>query len=201
MCEEIWKPIPGYEGLYDASSLGRIRSSPGKTTSSKRFPKRVWKSRIIKQKHPVSAKRQDYRVSLWKDGNQHDYLVSRLIGMAWYGIPPDGYTINHINGDWRDNRPENLEWCTQGENNAHGRRIGLFSEQEKQIGLIGNDLNVIKFCSQSEASRFLNRNNGYINLCLKRNKHIAKSADNKTYKIISIEKGAELYDPIGRCKQ
>lgn len=194
MEEEIWKQIPGYEGLYDASSYGRIRSSPGKVTSNKRFSNRTWKSRIMKPKHPTSKKRQDYRVSLWKDGEQRDCLVSRLVGMAWYGIPPDGYTINHINGDWRDNRPSNLEWCTRAENNAHARRTGLFAEQEKPIGLISNDIEVFKFSSQSAASRFLNRNNKYINACLKRGSHIAKSFDNKTYKIIHIEKGDELYD-------
>lgn len=48
--EELWKDIPGYEGLYQASNLGRIRSAPGKTTSSARYKVRVWKVRIIKAK-------------------------------------------------------------------------------------------------------------------------------------------------------
>ncbi len=78
--KEIWKPIPGYEGLYDASSLGRIRSSPGKITSSARFDKRIWKTRIMKFKCAPNPKgRDDYRVTLWKDGKCIDYLVSRLI--------------------------------------------------------------------------------------------------------------------------
>lgn len=68
---EEWKDIPGYEGLYQASTLGRIRTCEGKTTSSARFEKRVWKQRIMKQKLNKNRKgRIDARVCLWKDGKE-----------------------------------------------------------------------------------------------------------------------------------
>ena len=108
---EIWKSIPGYEGIYEASSLGRIRSAPGKTTSNARYKNRVWKTRVLKPKHMISRKRKDERVSLWRDGESKDYLVSRLVADAWLGTPGDGMTVNHINGNWKDNRPDNLEWA------------------------------------------------------------------------------------------
>jgi hypothetical protein len=70
--EELWKDIPGYEGLYQASNLGRIRSAPGKTTSSARYKVRVWKVRIIKAKTERRCRnskgKMDERVELWKNG-------------------------------------------------------------------------------------------------------------------------------------
>lgn len=64
---EIWKDIPGYENLYEASNLGRVRTCEGKITSNARYPIRKWKSRIMKFKTSTNKYgRKDYRVSLWK---------------------------------------------------------------------------------------------------------------------------------------
>ena len=123
---EIWKPIPGYEGLYDASSLGRIRSTPGKTTSNAKYPVRVWKSRIMKPKCTKTHGRTDARLSLWKGGKHTDHLVSHLVAMTFVGIPDKNMTVNHINGNYHDNRPENLEWVTLEDNIKHGFRTGLY---------------------------------------------------------------------------
>lgn len=122
---ESWKDIPGYEGLYQASNTGLIRSAPGKVTSSKRFSHRVWKTRILKPKAPVKARRHDPRVTLWKDGCCKDHLVSRLVAMAWV----DGYspllTVNHIDGNPLNNDCSNLEWVTIQENVKKGYETGL----------------------------------------------------------------------------
>ena len=160
--EEIWKPIPGYEGLYDASSLGRIRSAPGKTTSSARFKKRVWNSRVLKAKVQKHKSRNDERVDLWKNGEHHTCLVARLVAMAFHGVPDAELTVNHINGNSGDNRPENLEWVTRKENNNHAHRIGLCAAVEHPICLIDGENNVYRFRSESEACRFLNRSTSYI---------------------------------------
>ena len=127
--EEIWKDIPGYEGLYQASTLGRIRTCEGKTTSSARFSHRVWKQRILKQKCTTNIKgRKDYRVELWK-GNEHKtFLVSRLIAFTWCNGYKEGFTVNHINGDYLDNRAENLEWLSRGDNIRHGFANGLYPQ-------------------------------------------------------------------------
>ena len=185
---EQWKPIPGYEGLYDASSWGRIRSAPGKTTRSARFPVRVWKSRIMKEKHPVSRKRQDARVSLWKDGEHKDYLVSRLVASAWHGLPDDGMTVNHINGDWKDNRPENLEWLSQADNIHDALKNGLFDSFCSKTVLIDEDGNKTSFRSMAEASRFLGRNIGYISCVLSRSNCIATSVSGDRYFIAYDER-------------
>lgn len=165
---EVWKDIPDYEGIYQASNTGLIRSTPNKTTSNKRFDKRVWKTRILKHKHPVQRKRQDPRVTLWKDGKSRDYLVSRLIAITWV----DGYspelTVNHIDGNPNNNACANLEWVTRSENITKGFETGLYASVQKPIELKNAD-GVFVFASMAEASRFLGRNHGYIHNCLRRN--------------------------------
>ena len=127
--DEQWKDIPGYEGLYQASTLGRIRTCEGKTTSSARFPQRVWKQRIMKQKCAKNAKgREDYRVELWKNGEHKTWLVSRLVAFTWCDGYKDGYTVNHKNGNMLDNRVENLEWLSHKNNIRHGFANGLYPQ-------------------------------------------------------------------------
>lgn len=181
--EEVWKAIPGYEGLYEASTLGRIRSAEGKTTSSARFPKRVWKQRIIKPKvqpRNGSGKGSDQRVCLWKDGKEKTHLVSRLVAMTFCDFPFSKLTVNHINGNSMDNRPENLEWVTLKENIEHGVKNNLYPQ--KAVILIDDDFNEIEFRSMSEASRFLGKNSKYINCVLKRRLH-AHGSDGKVYSV------------------
>ena len=125
--EEQWKDIPGYEGIYQASTFGRIRTCEGKVTSSARFPHRVWKQRILKQKCSTNIKgRMDLRIELWKGKEHKTYLVSRLIAFTWCSGYKDGYTVNHKNGDILDNRAENLEWLSRGDNIRHGFANGLY---------------------------------------------------------------------------
>jgi hypothetical protein len=126
---EKWKDIPGYEGLYQASDLGQIRTCAWKVTSSARFGHRVWKQRILKQKGSLSKKgRYDFRVELWKDGSHKTWLVSRLIALAWCDGYTDGMTVNHKNGIPTDNRAANLEWLTHGDNIRHGFAMGLYPQ-------------------------------------------------------------------------
>lgn len=178
---EIWKPIPNYEGLYEASSFGRIRSSEGKTTSNARYSKRVWQSRIIKPKSPKATKRKDQRVTLWNNGISSDHLVSRLVCMAFHGVPEIEMTVNHINGDWTDNRPDNLEWMTISDNIKHGFRTGLFKSIQKPVFVFKENGDVLRFSSMSEASRFLGRSVQYVSNNLARGKHIVKDANGVEY--------------------
>jgi hypothetical protein len=124
---EEWRDIPGYEKLYQASTLGNIRTCEGKTTSSARFAKRVWKQRVLKQKLTRNRYgRADARVNLWKDGVEKTMLVSRLVAMTWCSGYAEGLTVNHINGDPMDNRADNLEWLSRAANIRHGFDNGLY---------------------------------------------------------------------------
>ena len=80
LSNEVWKDIPGYEDIYQASNYGRIRSSEGKTTYSRKHGVRHWKSRVLKLKVDNQFSK---RVSLWKDGKQKDFLVHRLVAATF----------------------------------------------------------------------------------------------------------------------
>ena len=126
---EEWKDIPGYEGLYQASNTGEIRTCAGKITSNARYGQRVWKQRIMKQKYSIGKNgRRDFRVELWKDGQHRTWLVSRLVALTWCEGYQDGWTVNHKNGDPKDNRADNLEWLSHGDNIRHGFATGLYPQ-------------------------------------------------------------------------
>ena len=167
---EVWKPIPGYEGLYEASSQGRIRTAEGKTTSSAWADRRVWQQRIMKQKwhKRKNGKHEDARVCLWKDGKEKTYLVSRLVAMSFLPMPFDKLTVNHIDGNPSNNRIDNLEWCTHQENVQHAFDTGLQRNSQKPVVLTSTDGHELRFVSMSEASRYLEHGNGYVSNAMKK---------------------------------
>ena len=178
---ENWKDIPGYDGIYQASSMGRIRSKPGKITGNARYPVRHWKSRILKPKLGGTI-RKDYRVTLWKDNKPKYFLVARLVALTWVPGYEDGLTVNHINGDYLDNRAENLEWVSRESNIVKGFGSGLYGSIMKPILLITTNSKIYEFDSMAEASRFLGRNNGYVSGCVKRNR-CASSVSGEAFRI------------------
>lgn len=130
--EELWKDIPGYEGLYQASNLGRIRTVEGKITYSTRHGVRHWHSRILKQKwekrNRCSAGHKDARVQLYKNKQGKTLLVARLVAMAWCDGYEEGLTVNHIDCDPSNNTAANLEWITKAENIRKGFRDGAYAK-------------------------------------------------------------------------
>lgn len=108
---EIWKDIAGYEGIYQVSNTGKIKS----------FQR--WK----RAKSPDEYLLKQYvanngycQVTLYRDGGKRKFLVHRLVAEAF--IPnPNGYGyINHMDENKENNRADNLEWCTIQYNNAYG---------------------------------------------------------------------------------
>lgn len=181
--EELWLDIPGYENLYQASNLGNVRTCEGKTTSNARYSRRVWKQRTLKKKLQTNRYgRTDARVSLWKDGKCKDYLISRLVALAWC----DGYapkmTVNHIDGNSMNNAAINLEWIPLGDNIRHAFSNGLYSSQ-KPVFLEG-ETETLTFRSQAEASRFLGRDARYINNQLRRGKHNVAGVSGDKYTVV-----------------
>lgn len=166
---EQWKDIPGYEGIYQASDRGNIRTAFGKTTNNTRFEKRIWKQRILKQKTQMRSNgRFDRRVSLWKDGKEKTHLVARLIAMAWCDGYSDGMTVNHIDGNPLNNFADNLEWVSLADNIRHGFRTGLYGRNMKCVTLTDETGETISFDSMVSADRYLGKGRGYISNLLKK---------------------------------
>lgn len=118
---EVWKAIPGYEGYYEASTLGVIRSVDRVVQAANRQLKQ--KSKVLK--YALDAKGYP-RVALSKPGETlKTFTIHRLIALTFMGPRPEGNQINHINGVKTDNSTSNLEYCTQSENALHSFRLGL----------------------------------------------------------------------------
>lgn len=182
--EEIWKDIPNYEG-YQVSNLGRVRTH-NKTTYTERHGIRHWKDRIMKFKPSTNSKQKSkqgmgYRVSLWKNGKCKDYLVARLVISTFTNVDINtDLTVNHKDGNRLNNVLNNLEWLSRADNIRYGFEHNQY-RQDKTI-LYNNDEKYI-FRSKSKADEFLNRRNGYICNCIKRNKKAISKINNIEYSI------------------
>lgn len=115
---ERWRAIPGYEGRYDASDHGRIRSwlKSGPQTGARRPQPLVLTPGIETQGRE--------QVILRISGDKYPMLVHRLILLTFVGPPPSGFECGHLNGKPRDNRLLNLQWVSRAENCAHKWRHG-----------------------------------------------------------------------------
>lgn len=179
---ETWKDIPGYEGIYQASTSGNIRTVEGKITSNARCAKRRWKSRVLKGRGDYYATGR--KVSLWKDGRCKDCLVARLVAITFLGAPPDGFTVNHIDGNRMNNAVENLEWLSLADNIRHGFNTGLYHSQ-KTVALERMGV-TITFRSMAQADSFLNRSKGYTSGQLCKLRFILTDNEGKEYNVVRV---------------
>lgn len=148
---EEWREIPGYEGLYEVSSLGRVRRS-GKVSRVGRG--RSSGGRIGRVLKPQSHGSGYWMVSLAdRDGVAKSCLVHRLVASAFLGPCPEGQEVNHRDADKRNNRPCNLEYVTHADNNRHARRLGLVSMGRGQAKLTVDQVREILDGDASEPAR------------------------------------------------
>ena len=158
---EIWKDIKEYEGKYQVSSLGRIKSLyrwNGKAFYSREH---IIKSYINKNGYVY--------IALMKNNKNKNCRLHRLVADAFIPNPENKPQVNHIDGDKTNNRVDNLEWCTQSENEIHAYNNGLANNDNQKIKLIqydiqGNLLNV--YNSLKEASDKTGVNISKISHCI-----------------------------------
>lgn len=111
---EEWRPVVGYEGSYEVSSMGNIRSLDRLNVRGSWINGRLMKLTMDQNGYT--------RVGLCIKGERTTYYVHRLVAQAFVTNPDDKPQVNHINENKSDNRVSNLEWVTSRENTLHGTK-------------------------------------------------------------------------------
>lgn len=113
---ESWKDIQGYEGLYQVSNLGRIKSLERVVANNKNGGVRTVEEKILT---PTDNGNGYKLVGLNKNRHRKNHYVHRLVAVAFVSNPTQAEYVNHIDYNRENNKANNLEWCTQKENIQH----------------------------------------------------------------------------------
>lgn len=116
---EIWKDIPGYEGRYQVSNTGEVKSLNYNSSG---------KSKLLKQ---IADKKGYKRVGLCKNGKRKHYSVHRLVAIAFLPNPNNLPQVNYKDENKANNCVDNLEWCNAKYNNNYGTKKERLSESMK----------------------------------------------------------------------
>ena len=150
--KEEWRSVVGYEGYYEVSNLGRVRSLDRVVNSKGGI--RTIPGRIIRLRH----NKQGYNIAtLVKDRSAKTLRVARLVAMAF--IPNDNNLpeVNHKDETRDNDKSSNLEWCTHEYNMRYGCRLKRMADtyKRKQISMLKNGVEIRRFDSAHDAARFL----------------------------------------------
>lgn len=176
---EIFKDIPEYEGLYQVSNYGNIKSVSREVWNGKIYYKS--KERILK---PKLRKNGYLLVTLSKNNIQKDWLIHRLVAISFIPNPNNFTEIDHIDNNKRNNKVENLKWCNHKENCNNPITLERYNK-DKEILVVQLDLNgnLVKLW---ESTRQAEREGGFISghIC---NCCKGKSKTHKGYKWMYYE--------------
>lgn len=172
--QEIWKDIKDYEGLYQISNFGNVKSFPRKGTHKN-------KERILKQYK--NHKGYFYTV-LTKNSKGKQFFIHRLIAIHFIENPLNKPQVNHINGIKTDNSIKNLEWVSGMENMQHSWKIGLrdiekvkktlYEANRREVNQFSLNGNFIKkWESIKDIERTLNFDNRNISACCRHKRKTA----------------------------
>lgn len=173
MITEIWRDIPGYEGLYQVSNCGRIKSMyHNKVVTGGKYP-------------------NGYRfIALSKDHVKRNCLVHRLVALTFINNPDNLPVVNHIDGNKQNNTVNNLEWVTQGENLKYAVDIGLMESQckiRRKVVITNND-ETRTFKTMKDCAAFFGFKKGWLN------NRIRKHGTIFNYNNFIIKVGAREHD-------
>lgn len=119
--KEVWKDIEGYEGLYQVSNLGNVRSyNKGQQWNVLKPCVNTWGYEFV---------------HLFKNKKVKNAVIHRLVAQTFICNPENKKCVNHIDGNKKNNHVKNLEWTTHGENNKHALEQGLRKSENISSGL------------------------------------------------------------------
>ena len=131
---EHWKDIHGFEGRYQVSDLGNVRSMPRVVMCGSRHggvhPRRFGGKVLAQAPHPAGYK----QLSLYVDGKQHSFTVHTLVARTFIGPCPDGHEVLHGDHNKINNAASNLSYGTRGENVAADYAAGTRQVHPSFIG-------------------------------------------------------------------
>lgn len=167
---ERWKSVTGFDGSYEVSDQGVVRSLDRTTLKLNRwgtFSEFKIKGHVLKTSRVVAE--YDYRhVSLYLDGKQFSFSVYRLVANAFVPNPENLPEINHKNGDADDDVYTNLEWVTHVQNMEHAHHIlGSFAHLRKPVSVKKDNFHFV-YPSVLEASKYLGVQPSSLTSALKR---------------------------------
>ena len=149
MEQEVWKDIEGYEGKYQVSNYGNVRSLMYHNT------KGIKRISLLK---PATDNRGYFRCALSKNNILKTYKVHRLVAQAFIPNPNNYPQINHIDGNKKNNNAENLEWCTNSVNQIHAYAHNLNQGSRGKgtiVGVTYPNGNYIEYSSLKKAAQAL----------------------------------------------
>lgn len=166
---ELWKDIKGYEGIYQVSNLGRVRSLDKKTYQKNKFGKFqhvLHKGRILN----IQKQRNGYlTIDLHKNGKFERKTIHKLVADTFIPNINNYKYINHKDSNISNNKANNLEWCTQSYNIKyaydHGNKI---PPNMKKVNQINNGTIINTFISIQEAERRTNIKSANISKCCRK---------------------------------
>ena len=123
--QEEWKDIIGYNGKYQVSNFGNVRSTDRyyRQDNGKGFEsEHLYKGKMLK---PFYTERGYKRIGLSQKGKVKYYTIHKLVAMAFISNPNNLPQVNHKDGNKENNKVDNLEWCDSIYNNRHARIMGL----------------------------------------------------------------------------
>ena len=163
---ETWKPVVGYEGFYEVSDLGRVRSLPRK--GSKRLE--TWKDGYSQRGcvlKPQKRKNGYLFVNLCRNGEKKMANIHRLVAEAFIPNPRSCKEVNHKDESRDNNCVENLEWCTHIENCNYGTAIERRAKRQRnggpskpvdQLDLNGNYIRTFPSVNEAERNGYTSQN-------------------------------------------